>query len=126
MVILKLGGSLLTLPDLASRIAAVIAQRPDRRCALVVGGGAAADLVREWDRTHRLGDEAAHRLAQRAMQFTAEFVAALLPEGCIVKDRASLASAWASGHLPLLAADAWLSEAERRSPPLPREPHRGT
>ncbi|MBL8850149.1 MAG: hypothetical protein JNG89_10720 [Planctomycetaceae bacterium] len=115
MVILKLGGSLLTLPDLAARITAVLAQRSDCRCALVVGGGAAADLVREWDRTQQLGDEAAHQLALCAMRFTAEFVAALLPDARLVGDRASLASAWDCGQLPLLAADAWLSRAEQYS-----------
>lgn len=113
MIVLKLGGSLLTLPDLATRIEAVIAQRPHRRCALLVGGGAAADLVRDWDRIHRLGDEIAHRLALQAMSVTAALVAQLLPRATVVRDASALAGAELAGALPVLNADDWLAGAER-------------
>jgi 5-(aminomethyl)-3-furanmethanol phosphate kinase len=112
MVILKLGGSLLTLPDLAARIEAIVAQRCSEQITIVVGGGAPADLVREWDRIHSLGDEAAHQLALTAMRLTAEFLAQRLPTACIVENIDALTAAWAAGKLPLIAADAWLAQAE--------------
>jgi aspartokinase-like uncharacterized kinase len=121
MVIFKLGGSLLTLPDLAARIAAVLDQRAGRPCAILVGGGAAADLVRGWDRTHALGDEAAHHLALQAMRLTARYMEALLPAACVVENTASLREAWSEDKLPLLTADAFLDEAERQQ--LPTIPH---
>jgi len=113
MIVLKLGGSLLSVPDLAARIEAVCRQRSSERITIVVGGGAAADVVREWDRAHSLGDEAAHQLALRAMRLSAEFVALRLPAAKIVANTESLAAAWAAGQLPLLAADAWLTRAEQ-------------
>jgi aspartokinase-like uncharacterized kinase len=103
---------LLTLPDLARQIESVVSQRKQARIALVVGGGPAVDLVREWDRSHALGEEISHELAIRAMRLNADFVARLLPNTSIVENEAALAAAWSSHALPLLAADAWLSRAE--------------
>ena len=79
IVIFKLGGSLLDLPDLPLRLAALLAQRPDRRHLLIVGGGPAADIVRNWDRIYRLGDDVAHRLAIQAMTLNAKMLQALMP-----------------------------------------------
>lgn len=113
MIILKLGGSLLTLPDLVERIKRALEQRSGQRIAILVGGGAAADLVRSWDRAHQFGEETAHQLALRAMSFTAEFVAHLLPQAKVVDDLQSLRRAWSAGAVPLLQAEAWLTRAER-------------
>jgi len=112
MIVLKLGGSLLSLPDLATRIAAVTAQRSADRIAVVVGGGPAADVVRDWDRVHSLGDEAAHQLALAAMRMSAEFVANCLPSAALAETSDALQAAWTAGSVPLLAADAWLNRAE--------------
>ena len=38
-----------------NEIRAVLAQRMQHAALLVAGGGAAADIVRDWDRQHRLG-----------------------------------------------------------------------
>jgi aspartokinase-like uncharacterized kinase len=102
----------LSLPDLATRIEAVAAQRSADRIAVVVGGGGAADVVREWDRVHSLGNEAAHQLALTAMRMTAEFIAQRLPSARVVENPEALAAAWAADSLPLIAADAWLRTAE--------------
>lgn len=117
MIVLKLGGSLLTLSDLATRIETVVAQRPAERIALVVGGGAAADVVREWDRVHQLGEEVGHRLALHAMTLTAECVTRLLTASRIVGDSVSLNDAWSVGLLPVLHANTWLARAERAGRP---------
>ena len=61
LVVYKLGGSLLSCVDLATRLRAVLEQRPDDRSLIVVGGGAAADVVRDWSRIHGLS-EAVHEL----------------------------------------------------------------
>ena len=114
MVIFKLGGSLLTLPDLATRVSAVFEQRLGRPCAMLVGGGAAVDVIRDWDRTHALGDEAAHHLALQAMRLTARYVEALLPAARIVADAASLRESWSEGKFPLLDAESFLDDAERQ------------
>jgi len=84
IVVYKLGGSLLDLPDLPQRLAQIAAQRPTARPLLVVGGGAAADLVRHWDRLHRLGNDAAHWLAIEAMHLNACLLHELLPGSQLV------------------------------------------
>jgi aspartokinase-like uncharacterized kinase len=51
---------------------------------LVPGGGATADVVRVFDRDHRLGPDAAHWLALRACTLNAHFLAGLLPGASVV------------------------------------------
>ncbi|MCP4173072.1 MAG: hypothetical protein GY758_20130 [Fuerstiella sp.] len=72
--ILKLGGSLLSLPDVGDRVVSFV----DRHCianpVVVVGGGDAADLVRGWAERFQLSDRAAHDLALRAMDTNARLL----------------------------------------------------
>ena len=79
---------------------------------MVVGGGAAAELVRDWDRAHHLGAEAAHQLALRAMRLNADLITRLLSTARVVADPHGLDSACAAGALPLVDVGAWLSDAE--------------
>jgi aspartokinase-like uncharacterized kinase len=79
MTVVKVGGSLFDLSDLASRLCDFI-RSLSSRVLLVPGGGAAADLVRDLDRIHLLGDEVAHWLALQAASMNARFLQALLPE----------------------------------------------
>src|SRR5262249_50947889 len=78
-VVVKVGGSLYDLPGLGARLRAWLERLPSREVLLVPGGGPAADVVRDLDRLHRLGEEAAHWLALRALSVNARFLAALLP-----------------------------------------------
>ena len=80
LVIVKLGGSLLSLPDLADRIRRLLAHQPNDRILIVVGGGAATDVVRDWSRQHSLSEETAHWLALRSLSLTRTLVKELLPE----------------------------------------------
>ncbi|MEQ9407523.1 MAG: hypothetical protein RIK87_07330 [Fuerstiella sp.] len=70
-VLLKVGGSLLKLPDVADRLLALIDNHGLQNVLVLVGGGEAADLVRCWDRRFHLSDDAAHVLAVRAMSLNA-------------------------------------------------------
>lgn len=78
--VVKIGGSLLDLPDLADRLGRWLAAQPLLPTLLLVGGGRLADVVRDYDRLHHLGDEAAHWLAVKTMSLNAALLAALLPE----------------------------------------------
>lgn len=75
--VVKVGGSLFDLPDLSGRLKAVLRDMTDP-VLIVAGGGPAADVVREYDRIHRLGEEAAHWLALRACSLNAHLLARLL------------------------------------------------
>jgi 5-(aminomethyl)-3-furanmethanol phosphate kinase len=115
-IVYKLGGSLLTDPALRGRLEsffAAIEGGTDR--LLLVGGGEAADIVRRWDATHRLGDELSHDLALRSMSFNARFVSSILPASRLVTSRAEANFAWAEGRIAVLAAAEFVAEEERIS-----------
>lgn len=78
--VIKLGGSLLDLPDLAARLRAWVAGQPPARNLILVGGGRFVDELRRLDALHGVGNESAHWLALRAMSLTARLLHALLPD----------------------------------------------
>jgi 5-(aminomethyl)-3-furanmethanol phosphate kinase len=81
-LVVKLGGSLYGLPDLGPRLRRWLAQQP-HSVVMVPGGGPAADVIRAYDRTHQLGEEASHWLALAMLTVNARFLAALLPGAAI-------------------------------------------
>jgi aspartokinase-like uncharacterized kinase len=103
-LIIKIGGSLFDWPDLGPRLRDWLAAYAQREIILVSGGGRLADVARDLDRTHGLGDEVAHGMALSAMTINAHLLAALLPESCVidVPDLAELL--WEQGRLPILDA----------------------
>jgi aspartokinase-like uncharacterized kinase len=111
--IVKVGGSLYDLPDLASRLGTWLGQK---RTLLVPGGGQTADAIRRLDRTHALGEEAAHWLALRALSVNAHFLARLLPGTTIVSSPPRCTEA---GSCFILDAYAFLQEDESRPGALP-------
>ena len=78
-VVFKLGGSLLTLPGLADKLRSVVKQRPGKRCLILTGGGAAADVVRDWSRIHHIDEETAHWLAISSLDLNRRLLESLLP-----------------------------------------------
>ncbi|QJW97197.1 amino acid kinase family protein [Frigoriglobus tundricola] len=74
MIIVKVGGSLFDHPKLGPGLLAFVESLAPAEVLLVPGGGPVADAVRELDRTHGLGEEAAHWLALRALSVTAAFL----------------------------------------------------
>ncbi len=84
LVLYKVGGSLLDWPEFAPRLRALLQRRrvdyPGELPALLMGGGAAADVVRAWDRCFQLGEATAHQLALTSMELTARLLTELLPE----------------------------------------------
>ena len=112
VVVVKVGGSLLDLPDLPRRLTDWLAGCRFSRVLLVAGGGAAADAVRQWDRTFGLEAEAAHQLAVGAMGLTAQLLARLLPGAAIAADRATAEAVWSRGCPVVLDVPEFLSTAE--------------
>ena len=99
--LIKVGGSLLTMPDLIDRLSAIIDQQP---CPplLLVGGGEAADLVRHWDSTFRLGDERAHDLALQAMVLNARLLTAICPQIVLVSSHSPAIAVASEGNVPVV------------------------
>ena len=75
--LVKVGGSLLDLPDLATRLRQ-LPQVLGRPCTLLVGGGEAANVIRRLQQVHSLGEHDAHALAIDAMDLNARVVRRVL------------------------------------------------
>jgi aspartokinase-like uncharacterized kinase len=84
LAIVKVGGSLYDLPDLGPRLQAWLRQAPCPDVLLVPGGGPTADVIRTFDRIHRLGEERAHWLALESLQLNAHFLTWLLPTAPVI------------------------------------------
>jgi 5-(aminomethyl)-3-furanmethanol phosphate kinase len=109
-VIVKVGGSLLTLSDLPERLRTMINVIAADRVMIVAGGGEAADVVRGWDEIHRLDVEVSHWLAIDSMGLTAMLLAGLLPEAVLAKDQKSAGFHTRGGTMVILEPRSILDE----------------
>ena len=95
--ILKVGGSVLTLPDLVDRLQHVIQKFGIAGPVLVTGGGSAADTIRRLQPICGLSSEVAHWLAIDSMTQNAQWLARLHRQIVCVPDRDSAQAAIVSG-----------------------------
>jgi 5-(aminomethyl)-3-furanmethanol phosphate kinase len=100
----------------------VLAQRANSHPLLIIGGGATADLVRQWDAVHRLGEETSHWLAIRAMVLNERLVESIVADSVVVRDRAEAETAWQSGRVPVLCCFEFLRTEEQSIPEEARLP----
>ncbi len=115
MIVVKVGGSLLSRPNLGQRLCDWLEALSSENVLLIAGGGEAADWVRRLDRLHELGEERAHWLAVQAMALNARLLAYVLP-GAVLVTRISDP---ASSKLCVLDVLPWLQEDDRRPDHLP-------
>lgn len=115
----KLGGSLFELPDLAERLRRVWRERPGTDSLLIAGGGAAVDVVRDWDRIFHLGHEVAHWLAIDALDLSANLLLRLVPELQLVRSRKQLDLAREAGRPALLCVACFMKWLDQQPDPLP-------
>ena len=109
--IVKVGGSLLDLPDLPDlpdRLDRWLTAHGGPKVMLVVGGGAIADFVRQWDRHHRLDESKAHWIAIDAMALNTRLLTDALPRAVDVSKPHSVRIAWADGLHAVMQPKAWL------------------
>jgi aspartokinase-like uncharacterized kinase len=120
-VVVKVGGSLFSMPDLGQRLRRWLTAQGETRFILVPGGGAVADVVRDLDRQHFLGEETSHWLALRALDLNAEFLAAILGDapGQVIEDLGACRALWSRGGIPIMAARAFARADEGRPGCLP-------
>jgi aspartokinase-like uncharacterized kinase len=86
---------------------------------IVPGGGELVDAIRRLDACQRLGEEAAHWLAVRALQVTAHYLVGLFRRGEIVSSWAECPPLWSEGKVPVLDALHFLQADDGRSGALP-------
>lgn len=123
VTVLKLGGSLLDLGDLPTRLRAVFAKLDGDQPLLVCGGGDAADIVRRWHETHALDEEQSHWLAMDSIRLNQRLLLTLMPELELVSNRAAAESAWSRGRVPLLDLMAFVSIEESHAEQGAALPH---
>lgn len=120
ILVTKVGGSLLPWGAFPGRLRAYLDGWSSRSIVLVVGGGRAADFVRELDSHHGLGQIQSHGLALRSLDLTAHLLSALLNGLEVVDDPGRLGSVWAKGCIPVLAPR-WFVDTIAGAPPDPLE-----
>lgn len=99
--IFKIGGSLLSLPKLAENLRSLVESRSSERRLVIVGGGASADIVREWSQTHGIADEPAHWLALSSLDLNRLLIQELT-RWRSVNSRSAAELYWSETNLPLL------------------------
>jgi aspartokinase-like uncharacterized kinase len=119
--VIKLGGSLLDLPDLPGRVANFLADFSRPSPVLLCGGGDTVELIRRWDRSFDLGEEASHWIALQALTINALVIERAVPQLAYVQSPAEFAAIWARGQVPLYDAHRFIRDVDDHSPdPLPR------
>jgi len=121
LTVAKVGGSLYDWPDLGPQLRKWLSAYQSETVVLIPGGGAMADVVRDLDRHHELGDDKAHWLALRALSLNAHFLADLLPGACVIDDLETLS--FQPGRVWILDPHAFTRADERRHPAGECLPH---
>lgn len=114
VAVFRLGGSLLTLPDLLPRLVSSIHQLPSFRPLLIVGGGAAADAVRSLHDRFAFTQWTAHWLAIQAMSDNAKQLCRLDRRLTLVDSRIAAGYAWQCGLIPALNTTKFLEAEEQQ------------
>ena len=124
VALLKLGGSLLDVPEMPARLRTVLMKLDGDQPLLICGGGPTADVVREWDAVHRLGEERSHWLALESIRLNQRLLLDLLPELELVANRSAAESAWRRDRVPLLDLLSFVSIEESVLSAKEQLPHR--
>jgi aspartokinase-like uncharacterized kinase len=110
-LVLKIGGSLLDLPDLGPRLERLLEKTAAGSLALVAGGGELVEVVRRWHQHGLLGDAQAHHLAMRALDVTALRLTQLLPRSRLCSSPADAADAWRDGLCAVVQPQRWFEQS---------------
>jgi len=108
LVVLKLGGSLFSLPDLGFRLQQLLGQISGSRVLIIPGGGFAADRIRDLDRSIRLSAHQVHLAAIGAMSFNAGVLARTGVGLGLARDRRTAELIWGRSMVVVLEAAEFL------------------
>jgi aspartokinase-like uncharacterized kinase len=119
--VIKLGGSLLDVPDLPARLTSFLGDFSRPLPVAISGGGPSVEAVRRWDRLWGIGEEAAHWIALQALVPCALVLARIVPLLQYVTSPADFAGVWSRRRVPLYDALSFIRDLdEKTSDPLPR------
>lgn len=100
--IVKIGGSLLDLPDLADRLEHFFDRYIIEHPLILVGGGPVADSIRQLDMTFQLDARLTHELGVQTLELTARVLVELSSCMQLVESPSECLAAWKSSRLPVL------------------------
>src|SRR5687768_13820425 len=86
MRVVKVGGSLLALTDLPTRLRGWLAAQPPAINVVIAGGGPLAAAVRQWDERFQLGEETSHWLCVDVLDVSTRLISGLLPTSSFSED----------------------------------------
>ncbi len=82
--VVKVGGSLLTLPNLRDRLNDWLDDHNDAQNVIIAGGGQLVECLRHWDELYGLSSRFAHQEGIALMSSTARLVARLVREARLI------------------------------------------
>ena len=119
--VVKVGGSLLDLPDLSERLQVWLGQQSPACKILLAGGGTIVDEIRRWHEAKPLDERVAHGMSIEAMNITARLLIQALPSAELVEYYAELELMHDAQPLLVFAPLEWLRQEEpaQSGTPLP-------
>jgi aspartokinase-like uncharacterized kinase len=112
--VVKVGGSLFDLPDLAQRLRRWLARQTPAHHVLVAGGGALVEQIRQWHRRQPLDESAAHWMCIDVLTVTAHLLHDRLPEIPLVEDDRWLLGRVGDQGCTIFGPAPWLRHSEPR------------
>lgn len=120
-IVVKVGGSLYDYAQLASRLSLFVDSLAPARIAIFPGGGPFADVIRQLDICHGLGEEKSHWLAVQSLSSAARFLAQLLePRAKVVTSLAQCQAIWTDGLVGVIDPEPFARDDIRYEDALPR------
>jgi len=110
--VVKVGGSLLDLPDLADRLRRWLSAQTPAHHVLVTGGGLLVDQIRRWHAIQPLSNVAAHWMCIDAMTVTAHMLHDRLPEIALVENDRLLCQRVGFRDCTIFGPALWMRHAE--------------
>ena len=109
-VVIKIGGSLLTLAGLAERLHSLLNSMSSTKVLFIIGGGAAADEVRRLDERFHFAPARAHWDAISAMTSNSKLISRILGSVPLVSDWDQAETAWQRHPAAILDASVFLRD----------------
>jgi aspartokinase-like uncharacterized kinase len=118
-VVIKVGGSLLTLKALTRELDEFLDQVGTHQVVLLTGGGLAVKALRQMKGKARLSDELAHWQCIRLMSDLTRSLSEQLPNSVAVKSWDEVETAWKSDRYPCFMVESYLRSDEEKKDHLP-------
>lgn len=110
--VVKVGGSLFSLPDLPQRLADWLAAQTPAHQVLVAGGGPLVENLRELDKLQPIDPVAAHWMCIDVLTVTAHLLHSWLPEIPLVEDDCYLCQRVGEQGATIFGPAPWLRHSE--------------